>query len=1046
MEGLLDSPNFMRDRDNPALHFQHDGAEFPVTLYDRPGLSLSNLLLKGNVDAATRAIFSPQSLTPAEMKTFTDALLKGKGKSNKFLRTIVDITTNPLVIMGVVMSLLYPVKGGTNALMKIAGGLADDIGAPGWLSSLAHSGMHNLRNIPGMFKVLGSTHREIGNLSVGWGDEVAKMMKQYADDIGHAISKTDELKLRAYMEGFHLAEGKGVTIEGGTRHLAQKVYGIRQGKPLWENLQNDMSPALRKLGDKLRNWYDAKWKLFKDSPGFQHFQKASGAKGQYVNQYVPIQPRYGRLEGVALYSELKNPQDYARALGTTLEKFTSSHFKRRGGLTMGSLKQLREMEALGMNRWVDDLMGVLDENTGKMENIVRDVWESVSRLGTAKEKSMRFSKNLLQVMKDNKINVKARLGSGKVAESALREAGAQLSAVSDDAARFGKRVRNIAEQITHPATYDMGIVAPTQKYIASTAPEYIWSIKDFVAPTGEKFVGAGRFIMHLADQADVRGWQRGYVQELLGLIRGFKPYKSFRRSVRFNTYKANALRWLNEHPLPQKVLDKSSMKWLKDYFGSFNAMSAESVGAQVSSHFYLSTLGANISPASKNLLQNWLTTAHVPGMSISGVKDGMIEFAKRTGTFTNDILSNKKPIGDAFNHAFSDYVGTMGKASGMTKAMIAGGIEREGLALPGLRTKWDKIKSIMLGPFSLSEHFNRLSGYYAAKNSALIEGKTLTQAAEYAGAVTHASHFPGGPLGMPAGIIGLWSPFRQFMHFPLRYAGYLKGSTAMATGPAKYTTLARAVGGSAGAYVAAKNLLGIDISAGLAAGALPVPTYEGQPFYPWPLVPPALSVAGSVAQSVHKGEAEDVKRAAALLVPGGLAIRRLYKTLGPKYATYDSPTPDGRIPVYNDKRALIGAFTPWQLTMKSLGLQPTSQQAEYGAAKWLLTQREKIREFRREYLEALSENDNDKAMKINRQFQRAYPELGPLQIKKTDIKAVHNRREISRLHRIMKGFPKEYQPLFNQMVGQASLSAMTEDLSHQPLAIDLYTPMVQNLP
>jgi hypothetical protein len=205
-------------------------------------------------------------------------------------------------------------------------------------------------------------------------------------------------------------------------------------------------------------------------------------------------------------------------------------------------------------------------------------------------------------------------------------------------------------------------------------------------------------------------------------------------------------------------------------------------------------------------------------------------------------------------------------------------------------------------------------------------------------------------------------------------------------------------------------------------GALPVPAFEGAPFYPWPLVPPIGAVAGQAAMSIHKGEGADLARTASLMIPGGIAMRRLYKTLGPKTAQYGARTADGRVPVFNDSKALIGAFTPWQLTMKSVGLAPIDQQAEYGAAKWLLTQREKIRGFRRDYLEAIADNDIRKSQKINEQFQRAYPELGPLQMKKADIKAVHNRREISRLQRIMKGFPKAYQPLFSHMVSQAGLA------------------------
>ena len=178
------------------------------------------------------------------------------------------------------------------------------------------------------------------------------------------------------------------------------------------------------------------------------------------------------------------------------------------------------------------------------------------------------------------------------------------------------------------------------------------------------------------------------------------------------------------------------------------------------------------------------------------------------------------------------------------------------------------------------------------------------------------------------------------------------------------------------------------------------------------------------------------------MLPGGIAVRRLYKTLGPKYADYKNRTEDGRIPVYNDQKALIGAFTPWQLSMRAIGIAPTSQQAEYDAAKWLITQRDKIRGYRRDYLESLASNDIRGAEKINREFQKAYPELGPLQTKKSDLKAIHNRREISRLNRILKGFPKSYQPLFSSMISQAGLSEITQNLEERPLDLEAYNPLL----
>jgi len=46
---------------------------------------------------------------------------------------------------------------------------------------------------------------------------------------------------------------------------------------------------------------------------------------------------------------------------------------------------------------------------------------------------------------------------------------------------------------------------------------------------------------------------------------------------------------------------------------------------------------------------------------------------------------------------------------------------------------------------------------------------------------------------------------------------------------------------------------GVDLSSGLATGALPLPQMEGSPFYPFPIVPPAVSVLGSAVMSIDQG-------------------------------------------------------------------------------------------------------------------------------------------------------------------------------------------------
>jgi hypothetical protein len=818
-----------------------------------------------------------------------------------------------------------------------------------------------------------------------------------------------------------------------------------------------MDPEVWRLSKKIGGVLDDVWKhLRPGSKEFKAFQTEMGVKGVHVNNYFPISARYSRLEGVAL-QQIMGKGKYSIGLEKA-RSHVAGALKAAQGNTIGDISQLRKMEKYGMPPVADKLLGKIGDDVSRMRGFISDTWTQVSGIASTSQRDEQFVLNIMDKAKKTGLNTRLRIGNGQLGEAALKEVSQQLSAASRVPERLAAKVDDVARVLSTPAQYDMNPVTALQRYLTQMSSSYAYHIQRVGVPALKKgaegvmgkpttAVGYKKLLEPIIKEAaSIRGkggWQHSYlVDQLIPMLRGLKSQKAFNRAVSLGWYKDAARTWLHNHPIPQKYLSKGTMETLDKYFGDFSNLSSESLGAKVSEFFYVSTLGLNIAPASKNLLQNWITLLHMPGVNRQGLMEGMKEMTKNVGKYSSN-LSKGMTREKAWGLAFKDYNAAMGKASGMTHAMKIGDIAAEGRGISLLgKGAWDKTKDVMLTPFSTSEAFNRLFGFYVGKHSKLAIGASHAEALNFGATVNHVAHFPGGPLGMPKALLGAWGPARQFMHFPLRYAGFLAGSTQFGTGLGRARTLATSAGASAAAYTAVKNLVGTDISQGLMLGALPMPQYEKSPFYPWPLVPPALAVAGEGVRAVATGETEALGRTAALLAPGGIALRRLYKTLGPKTADYRNPTPDGRVPVYNDKNSLIGAFTPWQLTMKSLGLAPTDQQAEYGAAKWLLTQRDKIRSFRRDYLEALADNDIRKSEIINRQFQKAYPELGPLQMKKSDIKAVHNRREVSRLQRILKGFPKAYQPLFGHMVGQAGLSEMTQQLESRPTAIDQFTPLM----
>jgi len=101
------SPALTTMEDNRFKLGHNVGSNLPVEIYDRPGLALSNLM-RGNVGGAARSMLDPDTLSPDELKSLTDMIIGREGKEpNPILKAVMDVTTNPLVIIGVTLALLH---------------------------------------------------------------------------------------------------------------------------------------------------------------------------------------------------------------------------------------------------------------------------------------------------------------------------------------------------------------------------------------------------------------------------------------------------------------------------------------------------------------------------------------------------------------------------------------------------------------------------------------------------------------------------------------------------------------------------------------------------------------------------------------------------------------------------------------------------------------------------------------------------------------------------------------------------------------------------
>jgi hypothetical protein len=1028
-------------------------ADFPITFYDRPQLAFSNLL-RGNVDAATRAILSPQSLTPGEIQSFQQALFKDK-KPNPLLKAITNIATNPLVIIGLAVGLWKFPIGSTKPLMDLARGLTPKANAMGKMMSGLHPAIYNLRTVPGMYDALANVV-----------STKTKFIGKHIDDINKVfgkagrLSKVEGYQVAAMLDGLHTPSHSMVKLLGKEPEIIAVMAG--KNAPVAGKLPF-ARPEIQTLYGNLRGWMNKVRATLKSTPGGEDRIRDALAKqgltyGDDVKNYFPRNAQYDKYYLKSVRSTTKGKYRKFMRKEASVGPISGHTVARKGG-GIPNIEQLQQLENSGIiptgytqaaesvfRRWGDD--AALQ---------AKKVWSDIGRIGMepgrANVEFVRRMEDYFTKGAGKKFDFAGRFGGKNTARDTLYSMADSLREASikgDDF--FRSELSEVGRVIGTPRQYTLDVWDATQRYANSSATVYSWH-----------GTGAGKTINKITQKPGVWGeqpWLESYVHDdIVPHVMGLKSYQELQRSISFSLKKAKVHQFVKDHPMSKQLLGPKGREWLLKYTGdATGSLSAEGIGANISHWFHLSTLGANVSPASKNLLQTLLTTANVVGpqgmyRGMKGVPGGPGALAKMQN-YIKMIVADGKSTKEAFKIAFPEYVDDMGEASQIVESLLAGDVAKEGFARKMMTgSTWEKVKTAMLMPFSTSEGFNRIVTYYAGRNQHLyqnahklagaapaVRDSIMREAGRVGQTLTMTTQFTGGPLGIPKALINTWAPWRQFMHFPTRFASFLHGSVRMGADPSKmdWGTIGRTLAGSTAVYLGARDLAGVDLSAGLMTGALPVPTYEGAPFYPFPLVPPLASVAGEAAKALLTGEAKNLEAAASLMIPAGVSLRKAYRSLSPRFADYENKTPEGRIPIYNDKHSLIGTMSPWQLTLRGLGLKPAGLAAEQGAAQWMMAQREKIRTFRRDYLQALLENDNRKASEVQREFGKAYPELGPLQVKKSDIKAVENRRNISRLHRIEKGLPSAYRPLFGQVLGEAGLSSITQDIDMGPTGLENY--------
>jgi hypothetical protein len=146
-------------------------------------------------------------------------------------------------------------------------------------------------------------------------------------------------------------------------------------------------------------------------------------------------------------------------------------------------------------------------------------------------------------------------------------------------------------------------------------------------------------------------------------------------------------------------------------------------------------------------------------------------------------------------------------------------------------------------------------------------------------------------------------------------------------------------------------------------------------------------------------------------LPGGSVTA---PAIGKEYADYDHMTPDGRVAVYDPNGSLKGYATVGELAVRALGFSTPTSTQEQEFMKMVLGNRERIRNMKRDYLQALYEGDANHAQSIATAYDAAYPGTGGIPVSQSDITSLHRRRDVARSERVLESLPA---PLRSQFAG-----------------------------
>ncbi len=577
----------------------------------------------------------------------------------------------------------------------------------------------------------------------------------------------------------------------------------------------------------------------------------------------------------------------------------------------------------------------------------------------------------------------------------------------------------------------------------------------------------GGFSLAQLMDADLRAVQAAQPNEKfsIGLWRnhilptmfGVKPMDDAAQAVASATIRESALRLANSRfmktvermgGVPARFVQEMRM-WGNDPMADPNQPWGAATRLLYSSH-----LGLNMGSAIINLLQP-LQTVHQYGMKASA--KAYWQSLNMVGNYALERMklgggASQAEVEEMRQRVFSRTFGR-GRVSlvdvsdiGQTWNMI----EKAGFGVrPTVGKPSFKLLEMMMIPFQTAETVNRVMTSNAVLN--LYEKAGRTAGLDFHRAMLDAEsavqqfQFGGSPINRPSAFFQpfLRRPeFRQFAQYGFRSLVNLftlpsmMGDERMVLGkPVRnrfgitLVDLTKMAAVSAVTYEIFKNMLGADISRGLAFGG-PVDLVGGSsaltqknfPMY----IPPIVDVGWDAARYLATGDSEILQDWVPRAIPGGVAVSRALGALpesAPLQAlglqkTYADwrQSGSGMVPVYDSDQRFMGQYPTSDVVLRAFGADLGRFQQPQELSQFILKNREQIREGRRQFIAAVLGNNMSAAKQVKARFEKQFGL--PLTVTQAQFKEAMKVREKSIVARELESVDQTMRGQYAQAVQQ----------------------------